>query len=306
MASGGQSKKAEAARLYLKKFREKPSAYLYTLKDRDQKINQFKELKWFLPKNFFRSLSWFFITCWRYLFNEQFRGHADEQPLTYLIDRLRRKARSLIGFNYFYEPIGPEEDYAFFPLHFEPEVATLLYAPFWTEQLNLIRQIAMSLPLHFKLYVKEHPAMVGYRTHRYYRELKKIPNVKLINPAGDSFDLIKNSKLITTITGTSGWEGIIFKKPVITFGDVFFNALSAVKRCREIEQLPFLVKEQLENFHHHEEELENFIGAILEESAPVDLLKIWEQNETPAVEQKKLTLLADLMAKKLNLKATDI
>jgi hypothetical protein len=158
------------------------------------------------------------------------------------------------------------------------------------------------MPLHFKLYVKEHPIMVGYRTHRYYRELKKIPNVKLMNPSTSSFDLIKNAKLIATITGTVGWEALIFKKPVITFGDIFYNVLSAAKRCREIEQLPYLVNEQLKKFHHDEAELENFIGAVLEESAQVDLSRIWERGEAPKIEKEKLTRLVDLMAKKLNLK----
>lgn len=143
--------------------------------------------------------------------------------------------------------------------------------------------------------------MVGYRTHSYYNELKKIPNVKLVNPDTPSLTLIRNAKLITTISGTAGWEAVLFKKPVITFGDVFYNKLSTVKKCYAIETLPWLIKEQLESFTYDERELENFIGAIMEESIRIDVLKIWERGVTPDIEKEKLTLLADLIAKKLNL-----
>jgi len=300
--NNAKSKKIDEAKYYIKKFREKPTTYLYFLNDGSLDLSRFKEFKWFLPKNFLRSLIWFFKLTFRYLAKKKWRDFTEEDPATYLIDRLKRKTRTLIGFNRFYDPVDLKEDYAFYPLHYEPEIATLLLAPFWTEQINLIRQIAKSLPLHFKLYVKEHPAMVRYRPFAYYKELKKILNVKIINPNVSSFDLIKNSKLVVTLTGTAGWEGLLFQKPVITFGDVFYNALPLVKHCREIEQLPFLVKEQLENYHHNEEELENFIGAIMEESAPVGLLEIWEKGVSPKLEKKRLELLADLIAIKLNLK----
>ena len=241
-----------------------------------------------------------------YFKKKKWQDYTEENPITFLIDRIRRKTRTLIGYNSFYDPVNLKEDYAFFPLHYEPEITTLLYAPFWTDQINLIRQIAKSLPIHFKLYVKEHPGMIGYRTRAYYNALKKIPNVKLIDPNCASFRLIGNTKLLITISGTAGWESILFKKPVITFGDVFYNALSTVKHCHEIEQLPFLVKGQLENFHHNEQELETFVAAIIEESRPIGLQEIWSGGIDQEKEKKRLTILADLLASKLNLPGNKI
>jgi spore coat polysaccharide biosynthesis predicted glycosyltransferase SpsG len=179
-------------------------------------------------------------------------------------------------------------------------------APFWTDQINLVTQIAKSLPLRFKLYIKEHPAMVGYRTRGYYKKLKKIPNVKLIDADFPSFDLVQKTKLVITITGTVGWEAILSKKPVITFGYVNYNKLSTVKKCENIEQLPCLVKEQLENFQSDEKELLNFIGAIMEESVEAGLGEIWERRVEPAEEKVRLAMLVDLMAKKLNLAQSKI
>lgn len=300
--NGLKSKKNDQARHYIEKFRNRPITYSYSMRDGGLNVSHIKELKWFLPKKFFKSLFWFFRLTFRYFSKKKWLDYTEENPAEYFIDRLKRKTRTLIGLNRFYDSMDPNEDYAFFPLHYEPEISIFLLAPFWTDQLNLIRQIAKSLPLHFKLYVKEHPAMVRYRPFYYYKELKKIPNVKIINPNVESFSLIKNSKLIVTITGTAGWEGILFKKPVISFGEVFYNALSMTKKCTKIEQLPYLIKGQLENHQHNELELENFIGAILEESTPVGLNEIWERGVSPELEKKRLTNFADMLAKKLDLK----
>jgi hypothetical protein len=135
----------------------------------------------------------------------------------------------------------------------------------------------------------------------YYKEIKKIPNVKLINPIITSFEILPYAKLVATITGTAGWEACLFKKPVITFGDVLYNKLSFVKNCRTPEQLPFIAKEQIENFKYDEEELLCLIAALFGESATVPLQYLWEQ-ETE-MDKKKLGLepLAELLANKLSL-----
>lgn len=297
-----RSVKAKAAKDYLEKFRQHPTTYSYdpSLKIIGERRQQLKKL---LPKNLIKSLYWYAKYVWRYLDKKGYNDYCEENPLTYLLDRLKRKTRAIIGFNFLYDLANLNEDFAYFPLHVEPEMSTLLFAPFWTDQINLIKQIAKSLPLHFKLYIKEHPMMLSYRTHAFYRELKKIPNVKLINHSFNSFELIRKAKLIVTITGSTGWEAVMLKKPVITFGNVFYNVLSMVKKCVQIEQLPYLIKEQLENHRCDEQELENFIGAILEESASIGLIEIWEKGiDDKKEEKKRLEMLADLIAKKLILK----
>jgi hypothetical protein len=36
------------------------------------------------------------------------------------------------------------------------------------------------------------------------------------------------------ITGTMGWEGLLFDKPVVTFGDVFYNTVPHVYRASQV------------------------------------------------------------------------
>lgn len=276
------------ARKLLKEFREQPKTYSVAYNS---------------PKfrNIFKSASWFLKLIAAH-FNSPAKGdYTYAHPWDYFKDRVARKFDHFLGRADLYDPMIAGEDFAYFPLHYEPEISLSLWAPFVTDQINLVRQVARSLPVSYKLYVKEHPQMVPYRRRAYYKELKKIPNVKLIPPGTSPFELMQKAKLVVNISASSGWQAVLLKKPVVTFGNIFYNQLSFVKKCGAMEQLPELVKTQLENFAYDEEELVSMVAAILQESAPVDLLYLWEHEYSDSERKKRLEPLADLLAKKLNL-----
>ena len=178
-------------------------------------------------------------------------------------------------------------------------MSVLLFAPFDTDQIHIIKRVAQSLPVGMLVYVKEHPQMVKYRPRRYYKELKKIPNVKLIRPELSGFELIRHAKLITIISGAAGWEATLLGKPVITFGEFFYNALSFVKHSRTPEELPQLVSQQLTDSGFSEEELVRFVAALFEDSAEVDLLHVWEREGDASKVRVALKSMADVLAKKI-------
>lgn len=299
MSGAGPSKKEAEAIQYITTYRDKPAPYLYVM-NQFKNVGRKKELRWLYPPNLFRSAAWFATMVGRTL-KKGHRDYDDESPAAFFIDRTKRKIRSFIGFDDLFENFDSNRDYAYYPLHVEPEIATLLLGPHWTNQINLIKQIAQSLPLHFKLYVKEHPAMLGYRQRLYYKELKKIPNVVLLNPNTDPYSIIKHARLITTISGTAGWEGVLFKKPVITFGHVYYNTLSTVKRMTNIEELASLVKAQLEHHAHNENELVQYVAALLENSADIGLHEIWEKGMDPEQEKVRIEAFTNLLAQAANL-----
>ncbi|MEK9154020.1 MAG: hypothetical protein AAB798_00960, partial [Patescibacteria group bacterium] len=184
---------------------------------------------------------------------------------------------------------------------FEPEMAMLVLAPRWTDQINLIKQVAESLPLSFKLYVKEHPGMVGFRTRAYYQKLNKIPNVKLIHPNHDSHQIIKDAQIVATQTGTAGWEALLLQKPVITFGDVYYNTLSMTAKCTNIEALPLLVKEKLEQHSHKENELVNFIASLLEDSVDIRLHELWDKGLDHKETKDSIAKFSNMLMEKYNI-----
>ncbi|KKT57844.1 MAG: hypothetical protein UW81_C0004G0016 [Candidatus Giovannonibacteria bacterium GW2011_GWC2_44_9] len=287
---------------FLKNFRAKPSPYSYRDTPAAKPTTRKKQFAFLRPRQAIVSLKWT-----AQIFTDYFRNKYRQDPYTvkpwhYIIDTIKRKARVFRGFDDLYDEPNFNEYYVFFPLQAEPEMDITLPSQFYTDQNWLIQQVARALPIYFKIYVKEHPAMYGYRPRNFYKKLKKIPNVKLIRPTETGFNLIQNAKIITTLVGTSGWEGMLLKKPVITFGDVFYNKLPMAKKCDNINDLPWLIKEQLENFIYDEKSLVNYITAIYKESADVDLIKIWEMEGGSQTEKHKeqLSALANLIASKLN------
>lgn len=294
----------QLAKFFLNQFRNNPQPHSKKDSPKERPINRSKQFGFLLPKNIFRSIRWAIKIWTDYIFNPYRSDYNLIKPWHYFLDRFKRKMRVLVGFEDFYDQPA-KEDYAFFPLQLEPEMSHTLFAPFFNDQLWVAKQIARSLPVRFKLYIKEHPAMFGYRTRKFYKQLKKIPNVKLMGPEVSNFDLIQNSKLVTAITSTASWEAVLLKKPVITFGNVFFNALPMVKKCLAPENLPNLVQEQLNNFQYNENALVNLITAVYKESADLDLAQIWdvEGGGQTAKHRKEIESFIDLIASKLGLVA---
>lgn len=274
--NGRRSPEHENAIKYLTEFRMRPSVYRKEASPSFNKQTLRRANVSFLkPKHLLWSIGWHFKTFLKDIKKRKNNDYTDVFIWWHVWDKFKRKVRGLIGFSDLYSKIDETECFAYYPLHYDPEMSTLLYAPYYTNQLHLIKQIARSLPIDMKLYVKEHPAMVGYRTRKFYKELLGVPNIKLINPSVNGYDLARLTKLTVTITSTGGWESILWKNPVITFGDVFYNDLSFTKRCRSYEELPYLVKTQLEDWRHDEQELLQYVSAILEDSLPVDYMDLW-------------------------------
>jgi hypothetical protein len=288
---------------FLDEFRKKPIPYFEKTTPEHQPVTRVKQLKFLNPVNALRSLGVFIQSVLRHYQTNERHDYTYIGPWNYLKDLLKRKSRNLIGLEDLYDTFNPKEDFAFFPLHYEPELSLLLLAPYYTDQISLIRQIARSLPVHIKLVVKEHPVMAEYRPRSFYKALKKIPNVKIISPTISSFEVIPNAKLIFTITGTVGWEAVLLKKPVISFGHQSFNALtSVVTFCKEIERLPFIILEKIHDFDYNEEEVVAYIAALLEESATLNLNSLWTEETDQQKRKDGVKPLADLLAQTIKIK----
>lgn len=288
------------ARTYIDEFRAKPRVYSEIHDEKRRKFTRKQHFDFLHPLNIFRMFRFLGVLWKEWFLNSRYRDdYSYVHPSSYVIDGIRRKMRNLIGLYDLYDPFDLSVPYAFFPLHLEPELSLLWLARFDTDQIAVVRRIAQALPVGMKLLVKEHPQMVALRPRRFYRELKKIPNVVLVRPEISSFSLIARAALVTTITGTAGWEATLFGKPVITFGNIFYNALPSVVRSRTSEELPMQITRQLsKDFVFDEEALVRYVAAIFEESAESDILHIWELGGDEETRGKELSALAALIAKK--------
>jgi len=135
------------------------------------------------------------------------------------------------------------EPFVYFPLHLSPEASTMVLAPDFVNQPNLIDHLAMRIPLSHKLYVKEHPTMIGRRPDGFYDRIRRHANVRLINPMVNSMELTRRADLITSITGTAAWEAILMGRPVLMFGESYFSHLGLCHRLGEPSGLGSLMKD---------------------------------------------------------------
>ncbi|KOY50662.1 hypothetical protein [Polaribacter dokdonensis] len=153
------------------------------------------------------------------------------------------KKQFLLRPNRYFETPIKDEVYVYMPLHLIPESTTFVKAPFYINELNIIEQVSKSLPLNWKLYVKEHQAMLGEREYSFYKKVKKIPNVRLvqINHYQDPKPWIENAKGVITITGTAAFECALLGRKSIIFGDVPFKLIDGITRIKSFEELPELL-----------------------------------------------------------------
>jgi len=169
----------------------------------------------------------------------------------------------------FDQPVAGEQ-FIFFPLHSEPETAISLNAPQIGNQAELAWNIATSIPIEMKLYVKDHPRMYGLRPVEYYERMReRSPNVRVLHPLGNTLDFVPSARLVIVVSGTTGLEALLNGIPVITLGACNFQYLTGVTRTRNLAMLPQVIRDALKNAPHPDAIKRDallFVRACLDES----------------------------------------
>lgn len=176
---------------------------------------------------------------------------------------LRRILRHLSQSRMFEKEIAPGPK-VYFPLHVQPEFTIDVRAPFCTNQLALIENIAKSIPSGYRLIVKDHPGMRGLRNSHYYRDLKSLYNVQLVSPSLDSHSIIQSSTALLTIVGTTAWEGILYEKPVVAFGPLGYKFFDLLYACETISELPAILSNAIHGYTPNYDLLLKFVWAMLD------------------------------------------
>jgi hypothetical protein len=115
-----------------------------------------------------------------------------------------------------------DEPFAFFPLHLTNDAQLTVRGPLWAAQFPVVDLLARSLPVGMKLYIKEHPALVGNAPAELMDPLLRMANVKLIDPRWHPHDLIRRSRLVCVVNSTAGLEGLMLGRPVLCLGRPFY------------------------------------------------------------------------------------
>lgn len=179
-----------------------------------------------------------------------------------------------------YYPFEKIDKFIYFPLQFQPESSIDVMAPFFNNQIEIARLVAQSLPDDYTLVVKEHPAMVGYRSPDYYRKISKTVNVKLINFNIPSEKILKRTSLIISPNSTTIAEAAFLKKPAIQLGNLgttlkLPNVFKHTDLTTLSKKIKDVLKVSLDN-SEYERRLKNFVAAVYDTGFEFNYTKVWE------------------------------
>ena len=163
-------------------------------------------------------------------------------------------------------------EFAFHPLHAEPEVALSIHGKPYVNQIEMVRNVARSLPAGMRLVVKEHPRCIGYRPASYYAKLLQVPNVTLADPETESKVLIRLARIVTTVWSFVGFESVLFRTPVITFGTPLYGILpeSMIRRVSDLNRLHAEIRDLMDTFEYNEGSVVHFVAACMRGGVPID------------------------------------
>ena len=110
--------------------------------------------------------------------------------------------------------------------------------------------------------VKEHPWGRGARPTWQYKYLSNFHNVLFCD--APSKEIIKKTQAVLTISGSIVFESMILDKPIIMFGDNFFDFSKLIYKVENIKDLPIilntiLIKKNLLSKFERNNELNKFI-----------------------------------------------
>lgn len=226
---------------------------------------QFNKIQFSFIKEFFKR----FI---KYYLAKQYKDKYDyitQSPFFYVKRDLGKiinsKFQNIIHSSLF-DSIDTSKAFYLFPLHLQPEASTLMMAPYYVNQIATIENIAKSLPAGHYLYVKEHTSSYGLHDINFYKQIKSIPNVKLVSPFYETKLLLKKAIAPIVLTSTVGWEGLLLGKPVIVLGEVFYNLSGMTYKVNSYEELTDVLSNKVFQYKFNKEKLISFIAAIEESS----------------------------------------
>ena len=159
--------------------------------------------------------------------------------------------------------------YIYFPLHLQPEMTTSTLGGRFRDQLLVLENLSAKLPEGWKILVKENPKQGSFaRSPLFFFRLKRLHNVSFVKSDMNSLDLIRNSKVVATITGTAAIEAAEMGTPAIIFGHQWFRNISGIFEYNENIDL-----EEIANQKWHLDQTERQKNMLLSAAHRIDIDK---------------------------------
>lgn len=164
-------------------------------------------------------------------------------------------------FNRLRLPIGnmlnspPETRFVYYPLHMAPESTVDTWAPFYQNQLALISQISLAMPVDIAFVVKLHFSDPDNYSRKQLLQLMNMPNLYIAHPSAPGNAFIEKSSLVIGIQGTTCIEAALLGKPVLIFGDSPYQYFPRSERAKQPDELYEQIRRMLDLSPPSEEDI---------------------------------------------------
>jgi len=119
-----------------------------------------------------------------------------------------------------------QKNIIYFPLHLQPELSTSTLGGLYEDQLLAIEKLSSKIGKDDLILVKENPKQTSFqRGTDFFRRLKYLDNVLVVDKYYSTLDLIEKSTITATISGSAGWETIKGGKKCLVFGRAWYMGL---------------------------------------------------------------------------------
>lgn len=166
-----------------------------------------------------------------YLRSQRFpHGHCG--PLETFVSRIAGvfAKRRLMRFHDALARDESADNYVLLALHYQPERATVPMGGQFGDQTLIVDLLAKSLPLGWKLLVKEHPWQLQsfgrgevQRSEAFYSYIAATPGVVMLPRHAPTAALVRSARAVATVTGSVGWDALCSGIPVLLFGAAWYR-----------------------------------------------------------------------------------
>lgn len=146
-----------------------------------------------------------------------------------------------------------DKKFVYLPFWQLPEIVNLEWSPEYLTTLPVVRNFRRFLKSQYELLIREHPYNLGRRPLDFYRKIDHILGTGRLQCMVTPFDILRKCSAVFTINGTTGWEGILFKKPVFKLERTFYEPLGLAKNLTRYLDLKDSFESHLEYIQGFEE-----------------------------------------------------
>ena len=287
-AGTADSANSERARQYVKEFREKFKRPEYH-DNLYKKITLWKQVKRELSPYYY-SVRWLLDSNRKINYLPNLGITIDyKPPRIKLRDHYAQKRYARFMERFTFYQLDKIDKYVYFPLQVQPEATIDVRSPYFSNQIETARLIAMSLPDDYTLVVKEHPVMVGKRPPSYIEKVARTVNVKLIDYRIPSDQVLRRASLVIGPSCTTLAEAAFYRKPAIQLGNLgTTEQLPNVFKHTDMTTLSKKIKELLAvnlDTPEYERRLENYIAAAYDEGFDFNYWGVWDRGEKENMEK---------------------